>query len=228
MTEHANVVNIWILAFGYFFIFCGIGSLFFHWTKKTLFEIVKDESNENKDHALAITRYLIMIRFVIFCFLFFILFISNFYFIYILWYKGTNAQKCCQILCTCIFIILGIAFLLFNNIEFIKVFENTIGYFIINSIFDVNKTMKSMFIEDKHDPEKDISYLFTHFRLNNFNSELKRMKDRNEISPTLEDGILKHFFECVYLKHMIGHLCWIYFATLTTAVVATRYMDKYV
>ena len=237
------VINVWFIAFIYGIIFAF--ATFVHisltatcfrklQTVTTFLESVDQEGTEEKELAWK-TCWKEMIpllwfhRCVGFCGWLVFLFLMNYGFVYKLFLNGQDDVVGAQILFFCFFLTLGVTYVLCNNVTFIKVFENTIGYGIVTAIYGLRGSFMKSYIQK---PEDNVHYdfLFSVFRLDNFGDVLMDVKQSDkydfEIKQDQEVTYL-HLLEKVHMKHIIGHTCWIYFATLVSTLIASKYMAKH-
>ena len=188
-----------------------------------------------------ISNHMLLHRCISFCCWFVLLFIINYGFVYKLFLNGQNDIVGLQSISSCFFVILGITYVMCSNVTFVKVFENTVGYGLIQSFLGGTKINKILIPDSS--ASKDVSYdfLFSVFRVDNFGQALIDIyndqyleADRKYpfIISSKSHGssddieVFLDLWDKVYLKHIIGHSCWIYFATLISTLVVSKYMAK--
>ena len=150
----------------------------------------------------------------------------------------------------CTTCIIGVIFLLTNDISFVKIFENTIGYTIVSCLHNLpgnistlkdfmNETIVTTGIEQVEKCMRpNYEFLLTTFRLDNFGPAIKelqkgkgnsdeatykygfRLKNDNSVS-----GDMKHLLSLVIRKNLIGQLCWIYLGTLSATIVSFKFLS---
>ena len=159
-TSLSTTVPIVSVTLFYFVLFFIIGLFYNVLLSKSIISIMKNQdyvnnldNNESFQEKWKQIRYCLnQYRFVLFCVVFITTFTVNFGIMYSLILKGSQNMKAMKVISLCIFAIIGVTFLLVNNINFNKVFENTIGYFLVQFL----------------SPKKNISFttfmnsLFTH------------------------------------------------------------------
>jgi hypothetical protein len=211
----------------------------------------KDSSWEKTNRQLSVYRFLLFL-----C-LFGILLFFIFFLVYRALLKGKDTVKPIIVISTCISSILGLTFLMIHNTTFVKIFENTIGYGIIQLIWgnELNGKLKSLFTHSFLDPLDDtvkgvdFSYHFilSLLQLENFQSMWEDIKngkagvsvanqsvsnqpvgDNTDKSvggdTTKYVEIEKYLYKSVVLKNTVGHMCWVYFASLVATLVSIRYL----
>lgn len=203
----------------------------------------------------SVDSYLTYVRVIVFLVLFVILYFTNYGFIYKVYLGGSQDNLAFQILALCFISIMGILFLLCNNVEFIKIFENTVGYNIISSLFGFFftndgaanlDTFMTKILKSKDETSLGIHYgfLLTVFRLDNLGTvfhEIYQPKDEGkypfEVNGGTDTGGVKkdlttdtnfiHLLRLITKKHMIGHFCWVFIGSFLSTLVASKYLAKY-
>jgi hypothetical protein len=177
-------------------------------------------------------------RFILFIFVFLLLFTVNIGFIYILILKGTNTKYAMKAVSIAILAVTGVTFLLTNNINFVKIFENTIGYSIASFFPPVTGQsftdfMNTIFQHKHFQNGVDFGFLFTVFRLDNFGDVIKDIgyKDidiqKYDFEFTKEaDKSFENLAKCVIMKNTVGHFCWIIFSSIATTMISIKFMSK--
>lgn len=142
--------------------------------------------------------------------------------------------------------VVGVAFILCNDMHFIRIFENTVGYVVLDTIYGMDKTMAEYLkMDTKEAPWMNevfkLGFLFTAFRLDNFDEAFEMFSEsgapngsdatKTTFYPQLSwkenrDNIKKPLAELVVKKHIIGHLCWIYFSALSATTVACKFLAR--
>lgn len=198
--------------------------------------INQDESYQNKwkDINSCLNQY----RFILFCIVSMITFAINFGIMYSLILKGSQNYTAMKVITLCILAIIGVMFLLINNINFTKIFENSVGFYLVQFLSPKNNVSFSTFINSLfiHDifPKGggiDFSFLFTMFRLDNFGDILKDIGTKSNgkydfhLNPiNLQD--LNLLTNMIVTKNTIGHMCWILFSTLACTFVSLKFLMK--
>ena len=180
-------------------------------------------------------------RFILFIFVFLLLFAVNIGIIYILILKGTRKNYAMKVVSIAIFAITGLTFLLTNNVNFVKIFENTIGYAIASFFPPTEGKTFSEFINNlfKHNTFVDgidYGFLFTVFRLDNFGDIIKDISKVDETTKKtkydftfrdeVNDDDLQHLAKCVVRKNTIGYFCWIIFSSIATTMISVKFLSK--
>ena len=176
-------------------------------------------------------------RFILFCIVSIITFAINFGIMYSLIMKGNQNYKAMKVITVCIVAIIGVMFLLINNINFTKIFENSVGFYLVHFLSPKNNIsfstfFNSLFVHDMFPKGGiDFSFLFTLFRLDNFGDLLKDIGttsngkyDFHLNSLNLEN--LNLLTDMIVTKNTIGHMCWILFSTLACTFVSLKFLMK--
>lgn len=208
-----KTVNFWLVAFIYFILCAILFHVFEAFISEKIVGIVFDQGETSKnfikyladrdyrndrlaslpsDMWSQIDSELTMSRFAMFFSVTFGLIILNYACIYHGYLGGTQDSLAFQILTVCFLGIMGIIFLLCNNVSFVKIFENTIGYAYVDSLFSffpnsrnnatLDDFMKHRIFDSKTNPVQDMKqlgakydFLFTLFRLDNFGHVLREI-----------------------------------------------------
>jgi hypothetical protein len=139
-----------------------------------------------------------------------------------------------------IFAIYGVTVLLTNNVNFIKIFENTIGYTIASLFSPVKGKTFTEFINGlfKHNAFVsgiDYHFLFSVFRLDNFGHIIKDLTTLDDLGrpkydftfiKDIDESSLQKLFECVVMKNTIGNFCWLIFSSIATTLVSIKFLSK--
>jgi hypothetical protein len=176
-------------------------------------------------------------RFILFIVFFIVIFIVNVFIVYTLILKGTQLNNAMKVVSICIPAIVGTTFILVNNVNFVKIFENTIGFALAKLFSPKKDTSFSIFISNLFKHEKfplggiSFDFLFSVFRLDNFGDILKDIGTKSNgkydfhlNSPS--DSDLNSFASMVVMKNSIGHLCWVFFSTIACTMVSIKYLAK--
>ena len=164
-------------------------------------------------------------------------FAINYGIMYALILKGSQHSKAIQVITLCIIAIIGVTFLMINNINFNKVFENTVGFFLVQCLSPKKNVSFSTFINSlfSHSifPKGgiDFSFLLTMFRLDNFGDVLKDIGTKPNgkydfYFHSLQLENLDLFTHMIVTKNTIGHMCWILFSTLACTFVSLKFLMK--
>jgi hypothetical protein len=161
-------------------------------------------------------------------------------FIYVFIMKGAQVQQAASVIGVCLATILGTTFLIIDNQYFVTIFENTIGYQCLVSQKSTRDTLQSV-IQHKTFEKQAIfpgmqmmmSFLLSVFYMNNFGFVLQQIgaKDSTFDFTITEDETdkekhIENLAKCVVRKHAIGHLCWLYFASIVATMISTKYLAK--
>lgn len=179
----------------------------------------------------------------IFIILFFVLSFGYIYgFLYIYIFNGTNHSKAIKNICLCVFIILFPIFVLLQSPVFVKIFENSIGYFLIsffqgktvNELFTINTNIINTDNENTNPTnitdyvQQNKTFLLTLFTIDTYHKLMEEI-NKNQISLPFSinnsnnnnnDNLIKY----IYMKNRIGKLCWIYLASVISAIVSIKYI----
>lgn len=237
---YVPTIPIIFIAIFYFILFSIIGMFYNTYLIKSVNNIIdldKNFVNYHQEIYPKIKKCLNIHRFVLFIIVFITIFISNVFIIYSFIWKGTDINQASKIVSLSITSVIGITFLLCNNPNFTKIFENTIGYG-ITKIFSPNKNYSfSNFMNKifKHSifPKGGINFefMFTCFRLDNFGHILNDLRNNDnmkyDFSIVTELNDLKDLFNIVIMKNTIGHLCWIYFSSIASTIICIKFLSKH-
>jgi len=222
-----------------------IGIFYNNLVTKSIIKILNKNNNvltdyytlDYSDKWIEINHCLSQYRFILFIVLFIVIFIVNIFIVYTLILKGTQLNNAMKVVSICIPAIVGTTFLLVNNVNFVKIFENTIGFAVAKLFSPKKDTSFSIFISNLFKHEKfplggiNFDFLFSVFRLDNFGDILKDIGikstgkyDFHLNSPT--DADLSSFASMVVMKNSIGHLCWVFFSTIACTMVSIKYLAK--
>jgi hypothetical protein len=144
--------------------------------------------------------------------------------IYVYVCNGTQISYAIRVIIECILITLLPMYVLCNNVSVVKMFENSIGYFVVKNIYRVDGTsfstfMNSFFIHTDYE-NVDFTFLFTMFQLSNFGDMLNTFymnKNANfHFASDTTEANLHHLLSAVVCKNSIGHICWIFFTSIIT------------
>jgi hypothetical protein len=140
--------------------------------------------------------------------------------------------------------IVGSTFFIIGNIpSLVEVFENTFGYFIINTFFGLKDTMKHIFKTKQFDKtiegedskfEMPFNILITPFDIPKFNDMFDALPKEfdNEtdfyLNPDLTgeqlEDVRKNMLKLVFVKNNAGHFVWIYAASVITILATINTM----
>ena len=183
-------------------------------------------------------------RFYLFIITFIVTLIVNVGIFYTIILKGKNIQNAVKVVSLSSIAIIGITSLVSNNVYFVKIFENTIGY-AVASLFSPKKEhslsefMNSLFVHNIFEKSGiDFTFLFSTFRLDNLGNVLRdigiktseskydfHIKADNGLNTTLNNdfNILANM---VVMKNTVGYMCWVLFATITSTIVSVKYLSR--
>jgi hypothetical protein len=140
--------------------------------------------------------------------------------------------------------IVGSTFFIIGNIpSLVEVFENTFGYFIINTFFGLKETMKNIFKTklfektiDGEDSKFEMPFniLITPFDIPNFNDifdALPTESDKEtdfyldpELTEEQREDVRKNILKLVFIKNNVGHFTWTILASFITIMATINTM----
>lgn len=140
--------------------------------------------------------------------------------------------------------IVGSTFFIIGNIpSLVEVFENTFGYFTINTFFGLKDTMKNIFKTKQFDKTVDgedskfempFNILITPFDIPKFNDIFDALPKESDgetdfyLNPDLKEDeledIRKKILKLVFIKNNVGHFTWIYVASVITILATINTM----
>jgi hypothetical protein len=140
--------------------------------------------------------------------------------------------------------IVGSTFFIIGNIpSLVEVFENTFGYFIINTFFGLKDTMKHIFKTKQFDKttegedskfEMPFNILITPFDIPKFNDMFDALPKDSDgeadfyLNPDLTEeqleDVRKNILKLVFIKNNVGHFTWIYVASVITILATINTM----
>ena len=176
-------------------------------------------------------------RFILFFIVFIVTFAINFGIMYSLIMKGNQNYKAMKVITLCIVAMIGVMFLLINNINFVKIFENSVGFYLVQFLspkknISFSTFFNSLFVHDMFPKGGiDFSFLFTLFRLDNFGDLLKDIGTHSNgkydfhLNPLNVEN-LDVLTNMIVTKNTIGHMCWILFSTLASTFVSLKFLMK--
>lgn len=160
--------------------------------------------------------------------------------IYTAYMKGTQPGKALPIILGFAMIIVAPMYLLCNKITFIKVFENSIGYMVTKLLYRkhgsftafINTLFTHKSFTTSPEIKVDFGFLFSLFRLDNFGTMLYKMRKTPtnpeynfHVDTAIREDDLRYLLRAVVTKNTIGHLSWIYFATLAATLISVQYLS---
>lgn len=179
-------------------------------------------------------------RFYLFLITFVTTLLINVGIIYAVILKGRNINHAFKIVSVTSVAIIGVTSLLANNVAFVKIFENTLGYS-ITSLFSpkkdhsLNMFMNSLFIHNTFGKGGiDFSFLFTAFRLDNL-GDIIRDIGFNKPEPKYDfyiknDGGLNNdlnlLANAVVMKNTVGYMTWTLFSSITATIISMKYLVR--
>lgn len=183
-------------------------------------------------------------RFYLFIVTFITTIIVNVGIIYIIILKGKDIKNAIKVVSLSSIAIIGTTNLLTNNVYFVKIFENTLGY-ALSSLFSPKKEyslpefINSLFLHNLFGKGGiDFTFLFSSFRLDNLGDILRDIGIKNTDSKydfhiKADDGLnttlnndLNLLANMVVMKNTIGYMCWVLFATITSTIVSVKYLSR--
>lgn len=140
--------------------------------------------------------------------------------------------------------IVGSTFFIIGNIpSLVEVFENTFGYFVINTFFGLKDTMKHIFKTKQFDKtiqgedanfEMPFNILITPFDIPKFNDMFDALPKESDnetdfyLNPDLTEeqieDVRKNMLKLVFIKNSAGHFAWIYAASVITILATINTM----
>ena len=179
-------------------------------------------------------------RFFLFVITFVASLLINVGIIYIIILKGKNITQALKIVSVISVAVIGVTSLLANNVSFVKIFENTIGY-AVSTLFSPKKDhsfkefMNSLFIHDGFSKGGiDFSFLFTAFRLDNLGDFIRDIgfktdKSRYDFYIKNDPGLnndLNLLSNAVVMKNTIGYMTWTLFSSITSTIISMKYLAR--
>jgi hypothetical protein len=214
--------------FSIVFVFVIIGGLFIIFTFLSLFlpnkilNIAPENINNKTDMMYTIFLFVSLFLFLSFGYIF--------GFLYVFLLKGIQYKKVLIYICLCVFSILFPIFIivLFFS-EFVKIFENSIGYGLLT--FFQNKNINELFINDDNTTPIDNSFLITLFTPVSFGETLKKIRNSDEKKPFIlnEENVttIQNLLKYVLIKNRIGKLCWAYLASVLSVIISLKYIVQF-
>jgi hypothetical protein len=240
----SSPVPIYSIIVIYIILISVIGIFYNNLLTKSIIKIINDTNVLREYDTLnyhdtwhKINHCLSQYRFILFIIMFIVIFIVNIFVVYTLFLKGTQLNNAMKVVAICIPAIVGTTFLLVNNVNFVKIFENTIG-FAVAKLFSPKKDISfdpfinSLFKHTNY-PSGGIKFdfLFSVFRLDNFGDILKDIGKKSNGKYDFHfndpsDSDLECLASMVVMKNSIGHLCWVFFSTIACTMVSIKYLAK--
>ena len=170
--------------------------------------------------------------------------------LYMLWLRGNDITLAYRVGSLTLFIVLGLTFLLVNNQTMIKPFENVVGYAWLQTFSRpwVQETLSGLFEhrlwKGEHGafPETRLSYdfLVSVFRIDTFRDtiddllkDLRVGDDKYKYDLRFKTGKgaeqaehVKDLYRMSLRKNTVGHMCWIYFASLASVMISMKYLAR--
>jgi hypothetical protein len=244
LINESSPVPIFTIIVIYIILISVIGVFYNNLVTKSILKIINDKNVLSDYYTLdysdkwkEINHSLSQYRFMLFIVLFIVIFIVNIFIVYTLFLKGTQLNNAMKVVSICIPAIVGTTFLLVNNVNFVKFFENTIGFTIAKMFSPKKDTPFNLFISNLFKHENfplggiNFNFLFSVFRLDNFGDIMKdigiKSKGKYDFhlnSPS--DTDLNCLASMVVMKNSIGHLCWVFFSTIACTMVSIKYLAK--
>lgn len=194
-----------------------------------------------------ISKFMIGLRMAIFVVVFVLICICN-YGVFQAYLNNLSSPQVTKVTIMTTISIIGLMFLLTNDVSFIKVFENTIGYSVVSaghmlssgefSGTSLEEFMNATIFTYKNENEnvaRDLVYskinydfLLTVFRLDNFCEAMDALVKKEDSDYcfylTDDEERIKHLLSLVVQKNLVGQLCWIYLATLCATIVSFKFL----
>ena len=161
--------------------------------------------------------------------------------IYAVILKGKNINHALKVVSVTSVAVIGATSLLANNVAFVKIFENTLGYS-ISSLFSpkkdypLNMFMNSLFIHNTFGKGGiDFSFLFTAFRLDNLGDIIRDIGSKvSDVSKydfyiKNDEGLnndLNLLANAVVMKNTVGYMTWTLFSTITATIISMKYLVR--
>ena len=160
--------------------------------------------------------------------------------IYTVILKGKNFNHALKVVSVTSVAVIGVTSLLANNVSFVKIFENTLGYAVSNLFspkkdHSLNMFMNSLFIHNTFGKGGiDFSFLFTAFRLDNLGDLLRDIGLKTEQSRydfyIKNDGGLDNdlnlLANAVVMKNTVGYMTWTLFSSITSTIISMKYLVR--
>ena len=179
-------------------------------------------------------------RFYLFVITFTASLIINVGIIYTIILKGKNMIHALKVVSITNLAVIGVTSLLTNNVSFVKIFENTLGY-AISGLFSpkkehsLNMFMNSLFIHNTFGKGwVDFSFLFTAFRLDNLGDiirDIGLIKPESKYDFYIKSGEglnndLNLLANAVVMKNTVGYMTWTLFSSITATIVSIKYLVR--
>jgi hypothetical protein len=180
-------------------------------------------------------------RFIMFVTMYFAL-MAFIILLYSLYYRGVNIYFAGKAASIFLLLILGVTFLFVNNITITKPFESVVGYLWV-TMFNGKAldTCLSGIFQHKYFKEKEVfpgarvyyTQLLNTMDVNNYPAVIEEIYKNNfkydfNINTTETSGItnekVNKLFELVLKKNTVGHVCWVYFASLASVFISMKYL----
>ena len=240
----SSLINFSFQPLATFFIALGLFVLFFLITTFYYFFIYSNLYNVYKIGWNGVYKYMTISRFWLFVVVFVALSCTIELFIYFFLLQGSQINISLKITFITTLFVVGTTFLMTSNTTFVKIFENTLGYFALTLIWGktIESKLKELFTYkcgENQLSDTNMSYLFIMSLLqhNNFDETIKMFKNGNlgfitkdnnngNIKDDGKDDVKKYLFDCVTFKNVVGHMTWVYFSALTTTLICIKFLSK--
>jgi hypothetical protein len=231
-----NTISIRFLLISYFFFFILYYIFYNAILTRALHEIYEKYSNRDHisndihdNYITAINAVLLKFQSISIVLLSLLFIVSNLL-LYIFCLHGTNIVSTTLTLITCVLFITTPIMILCNTSIFIRVFENSIGYYIAKNICTTKEKNFYTFINKlfyhKLLRNVDYTFVFSMFTIHNFHQLIHDMKNNiinkydSQINNINEKENLALLFDAVVSKNTIGQICWTYYAFVTGAILS--------
>jgi hypothetical protein len=160
--------------------------------------------------------------------------------IYTVILKGKNFNHALKVVSVTSVAVIGVTSLLANNVAFVKIFENTLGYVVTNLVspkkdHSLNMFMNSLFSHNTFGKGGiDFSFLFTAFRLDNLGDIIRdigflKQESKYDFYINNDGGLdndLILLANAVVMKNTVGYMTWTLFSSITATIISMKYLVR--
>ena len=160
--------------------------------------------------------------------------------IYTVILKGKNFNHALKVVSVTSVAVIGVTSLLANNVAFVKIFENTLGYVVTNLVspkkdHSLNMFMNSLFSHNTFGKGGiDFSFLFTAFRLDNLGDIIRdigfiKQESKYDFYINNDGGLgndLNLLANAVVMKNTVGYMTWTLFSSITATIISMKYLVR--